>query len=114
MRATRAEKAASHERIVEEAARQIRERGADQPGVAEIMRAAGMTHGGFYKHFSSRDELISEAAERAMADAESVVTESLDDDDPLAAFTDWYMSTAHRADPGHGCAVAALGGDAAR
>jgi TetR/AcrR family transcriptional repressor of nem operon len=112
MGSSQTEKAASHDRIVDEAARQIRARGTDQPGVAEIMRAAGMTHGGFYKHFSSREELISEAAERAMAAAEPVVAASLAQSDPLAAFADWYMSTAHRDDPANGCGVAALANDA--
>jgi TetR/AcrR family transcriptional regulator, transcriptional repressor for nem operon len=112
MGSSQTEKAASHDRIVDEAARQIRARGTDQPGVAEIMRAAGMTHGGFYKHFSSREQLISEAAERAMAAAEPVVAASLAQSDPLAAFADWYMSTAHRDDPANGCGVAALANDA--
>jgi TetR/AcrR family transcriptional regulator, transcriptional repressor for nem operon len=114
MRASRIAKAASRERIVEETARQIRQRGADAPSVAEVMSAAGMTHGGFYKHFASRDELIAEAAEQAMADSEPVVAAAMAGDDPLAAFADWYLSAAHRDDPGSGCAVAALSGDAPR
>ena len=71
MRRSKEDKAASHERIVEIAAARIRESGTEQPGVAEIMRAAGLTHGGFYKHFGSRDELIAEAVERALTDSES-------------------------------------------
>ena len=62
MRGSKEDKAASHERIVEIAAARIRESGTEQLGVAEIMRAAGLTHGGFYKHFGSRDELIAEAS----------------------------------------------------
>jgi TetR/AcrR family transcriptional regulator, transcriptional repressor for nem operon len=85
MRHSEAEKQRSHDRIVEVAARRIREAGTDGPGVAEIMAAAGMTHGGFYKHFGSRDELV-----------------------------ETYLSAGHRDDPGTGCAVAALGGDVAR
>ena len=115
MRASKSEKAASHERIVQEAATQLRERGADGPGVAEIMRAAGMTHGGFYKHFDSRDALVAEATERAMTEnapaIEAVISEV---EDPLAAFVDWYVSEAHRDDAGHGCGVVALANDAAR
>ncbi|GII57351.1 TetR family transcriptional regulator [Planotetraspora thailandica] len=114
VRASQSEKQATHERIVAEAARQIRERGTRQPGIAEIMGAAGLTHGGFYKHFASRDELIAAAAEQAMRAAEPVVAASLAAEDPLAAFTDWYVSSAHRDDPGDGCGVAALAGDAAR
>src|SRR5215212_4853139 len=70
MRHSKKEKAASHDRIVAIAAARIRESGIEHPGVAEIMRAAGLTHGGFYKHFGSRDELIAEAVERALTDTE--------------------------------------------
>jgi TetR/AcrR family transcriptional repressor of nem operon len=116
MRRSTDEKAASHKRIVDIAAAEIRERGTDQPGVAEIMRAAGLTHGGFYKHFGSRDELIDEAVTRALTqnelEAEQLLASA--DGDPLAAFADWYVSTAHRDDPGTGCGVAALGPDVSR
>lgn len=116
MRHSKDEKAANHERIVGVAAQQIRERGTDRPGVAEIMRAAGLTHGGFYKHFGSRDELIDEAVASALTEnelkAEQMLTSA--DGDALAAFTDWYVSTAHRDDPGAGCGVAALGPDVSR
>ena len=109
------EKAASHERIVGIAAGQIRESGTQQPGVAEIMRAAGLTHGGFYKHFASRDALIDEAVDRALTENEPTLVELIDDaDDPLAAFADWYVSTAHRDNPADGCGVVALGADVRR
>src|SRR4051795_354382 len=111
MRHSKEDKAASHERIVEVAAARIREAGTEQPGVAEIMRAAGLTHGGFYKHFGSRDELIAgagargltpggfykplgsrdeliaEAVERALTESESRMPElTAGAEDPLAAF----------------------------
>jgi TetR/AcrR family transcriptional regulator, transcriptional repressor for nem operon len=109
------EKAASHERIVEVAAAQIRERGTEQPGVSEIMRAAGLTHGGFYKHFSSREQLITEAVGHALTENEPVVEQMLSSaTDPLAAFVDWYVSSDHRDDPAHGCGLAALGTDVGR
>jgi TetR/AcrR family transcriptional repressor of nem operon len=109
------EKAKTHERIVELASRRIREQGLEGPGVAEIMKAAGLTHGGFYKHFGSRDDLIAEATENAVAASDRHVHKLTDDaKDPLAAFVDWYVSAQHRDDPGAGCAVAALGGDAGR
>jgi len=109
------EKAASHERIVAIAAARIRESGTEQPGVAEIMRAAGLTHGGFYKHFSSRDELIAEAVERALTDSESRVLEMTGgEEDSLAAFADAYVSTTHRDDSSTGCGVVALGADMPR
>lgn len=115
MRGSREDKAASHERIVAIAATRIREAGTEQPGVAEIMKAAGLTHGGFYKHFASRDELIAEAVQRAMVDSGPRIAEVIAGaDDLLSAFVDAYLSESHRDDPGSGCGVAALGTDVAR
>jgi TetR/AcrR family transcriptional regulator, transcriptional repressor for nem operon len=109
------EKTRHHDRIVEVAARRIREVGTEAPGVAEIMAGAGLTHGGFYKHFGSRDELIAEAAARTYADSERAVQQVIDGaDDPLAAFVDWYLSSEHRDNPGSGCSVVALGNDVPR
>src|SRR5215203_2336776 len=115
MRHSKEDKAVSHDRIVEVAAARIRESGTEQPGVAEIMRAAGLTHGGFYKHFGSRDELIAEAVERALTDSESRLRDATSGaDDPLAAFADSYLSTAHRDEAASGCGVVALGTDIPR
>jgi len=112
---SRDEKRASHERIVEIASRRLREAGTDGPGVADIMRAAGLTHGGFYKHFGSRDELVAEAVAHAFAESGAAIDEVVADaDDPLARFVDWYASARHCANPGDGCAIVALGADAAR
>jgi TetR/AcrR family transcriptional repressor of nem operon len=109
------EKTASHERIVSTTAAQIRESGTEQPAVAEIMRAAGLTHGGFYKHFASRDDLIAEAVDHALTENEPTIERIIAEaDDPLAAFADWYVSAAHRDDPASGCGVAALGADVQR
>jgi TetR/AcrR family transcriptional repressor of nem operon len=109
------EKAASHRRIVEIAAGRIREAGTEAPGVAEIMRAAGLTHGGFYKHFDSRDQLISEAASAAVAHSGRRTDAALEGaEGPLAAFVDFYLSPEHRDDAASGCALAGLGPDAAR
>jgi TetR/AcrR family transcriptional regulator, transcriptional repressor for nem operon len=109
------EKTRNHDRIVEVAARRIREVGTEAPGVAEIMAGAGLTHGGFYKHFGSRDQLVAEAAERTYADSERAVQHVIDGaEDPLAAFADWYLSSEHRDNPGAGCGVVALGNDVAR
>lgn len=112
---SRDDKADSHERIVKAAAGQIREHGIDSPGVAEVMRAAGLTHGGFYKHFADREQLIHEAIEHALRENEEEAARVVSDaDDPLAAFADWYVSTAHRDDPANGCGVAALSADVPR
>jgi TetR/AcrR family transcriptional regulator, transcriptional repressor for nem operon len=115
VRRSKEDKAASHERILSAAASRIRERGTDQAGVAEIMRAAGLTHGGFYKHFDSREELIEEAVGRALTENEPTVGRMVQEaDDPLAWFADWYVSAAHRDDPAAGCGVVALGADVRR
>src|ERR1700759_5292927 len=109
------DKEKNHQRIVEVAARKIRESGIDGPGVAEIMRAAGLTHGGFYKHFDSRDDLIAEAVEHSFAESQEATAAVIDQaEDPLSAFVDWYVSAEHRDDPASGCSVVALGADAAR
>jgi TetR/AcrR family transcriptional repressor of nem operon len=109
------EKEESHRQIVEIAAARMREAGTDGPGVAEIMKAAGLTHGGFYKHFNSRDDLVAEAVEAAIGQGQEGYEAAVEGaDDPLAAFVDWYLSEKHRDDPGAGCAVVALGADTAR
>ncbi len=109
MRHSQEEKARSRDRIVEIASVRVREAGLEAPGVAEIMGAAGMTHGGFYKHFTSRDDLIATAVEAAMRAGNDRMSEiHAAADDPLAAFVDWYVSSEHVANPGLGCAVAAL------
>jgi TetR/AcrR family transcriptional repressor of nem operon len=112
---SREDKAKNHDRIVEVAAARIRESGTVTPGVAEIMKSAGLTHGGFYKHFGSRDELVVEAVDRALADGDEAMRSVTNGaDDPLAAFVDWYASAEHRDNPAEGCAVVALGSDAPR
>jgi TetR/AcrR family transcriptional repressor of nem operon len=109
------DKEKNHAQIVEIAAQKMRESGTEGPGVAEIMKAAGLTHGGFYKHFDSRDALVAEAVEAAVAQSREGFAEAVEGaDDPLAAFVDWYLSPTHRDQPGTGCAVVALGADAAR
>jgi len=109
------EKEKNHRQIVEIAAARMRESGTEGPGVAEIMKAAGLTHGGFYKHFDSRDDLVAEAVEAAIAQGEAGYRSATEGAaDPLAAFVDWYLSDHHRDNPGSGCPVVALGADAAR
>jgi TetR/AcrR family transcriptional regulator, transcriptional repressor for nem operon len=123
---SRDDKARSHERIVEIAAARLRESGTAGPGVAELMKAAGLTHGGFYKHFDSRDDLVAEAVERAMRDNDGFMTTlraragagagagAADAHAALGLFVDWYTSAEHRDTPGAGCAVVSFGADAPR
>src|SRR4029077_9537774 len=112
---SRARKREHHEEIVGVAATRFREDGIDRVGVAELMHDDGLTHGGFYPHFESRNELVAEAVERALHDggqAMAAVAES--PTDPLAAVIDAYLSITHRDNLGTSCAVTTLAGDVAR
>jgi TetR/AcrR family transcriptional repressor of nem operon len=116
MRVSR-EKAAEHrERIIEAAGALFRAKGFDGIGLADIMKAADLTHGGFYGHFASKDDLVAEASGRTMARAAANWTKLVEaaPDKPYAALLEHYLSPKHRDDPGQGCAFAALGNDAAR
>ena len=110
-------KQASHERIVEAAARAIRRSGYDGAGVAGIMNEAGLTHGGFYAHFDSREAMLAEAADRA--GAESVATlERLASAAPpekaLQTLIRGYLSKEHLEGAESGCPMAALGSEMPR
>jgi TetR/AcrR family transcriptional repressor of nem operon len=116
MARSQAEKHASHARIVKAAAAQIRQDGVDSVRVSELMREAGLTHGGFYRHFGSREDLIDEAIDAALTDGsrQADTAESLDPGVELAQIIDGYVSKAHRDNPQVGCAVAALPADVSR
>jgi TetR/AcrR family transcriptional repressor of nem operon len=110
-------KAASHERILREAGRAIRAHGPDGVGLASIMRAAGLTHGGFYAHFRSKDDLIAAAIRGMFAESAQLFARRIGQARGLAALRQWvdsYVAPAHRDDRSRGCAVATLSGDAAR
>lgn len=109
MKVTKAQVQANRAHIVETASTLFRERGYDGIGVADLMAAAGFTHGGFYKHFGSKADLMAEAAACGLARSSSS-SEGAD----KAAFVRQYLSRAHRDAPGDGCTFAALGADAAR
>ena len=116
MRVSREQAAYNRERIVEAAARLFRERGFDGIGVADLMKEAGLTHGGFYGHFSSKDDLIAEASTRALARSLAIWGKLAEraHDDPLSAIAGAYLTSRHRDDPGTGCFLAALGPDVSR
>lgn len=107
----------THTRIVETAARAIRRSGYDGTGVADIMKEAGLTHGGFYAHFSSRDAMLAEAADRAgeetLAIAKKVLAEA-PEDQALQALMHVYLSNEHMANIETGCSLAALGSEMPR
>jgi TetR/AcrR family transcriptional regulator, transcriptional repressor for nem operon len=113
---SQADKAASHDRIVTAAAARIRRDGIDRVSVTDLMSEAGLTHGGFYRHFRSRDELVAEAVEQALAEGSAPADAAARAGGPaaLARLIDGYLSEAHRDHPESGCAVAALPEDIAR
>jgi TetR/AcrR family transcriptional regulator, transcriptional repressor for nem operon len=116
MRVSR-EKAAEHrERIIDAAGTLFRAKGFGGISVADIMKAADLTHGGFYGHFASKDDLVAQASRRTMARAAANWTKLVEaaPEKPYAALLQHYLSPKHRDDPGQGCAFAALGNDAAR
>ena len=117
MRYSREHKLETHARIVKKASVRLREKGAHGIGVADLMKDAGLTHGGFYAHFDSREALVIEAFTDAM-DRSTERWRKLAAQTPpekrLAAIVNSYLTPIHRDDPGHGCAVPALGAEIAR
>src|SRR5258708_29145541 len=119
MKKTATRKDESHERIVRAAARAIRKHGYEGLGVAQVMKEAGLTHGGFYAHFDSRDALLAEAADRAGAESIENLSRAAGAAKPgeeLGTFVDSYLSDRHLHAPeqGLGCAVAASGSEVPR
>lgn len=117
-RASREQRALHHEQILENAARLVRERGTDGISVPEVMAASGLTPGGFYKHFESKDDLLAQASAVAFAARDATLTRITEQSpDPGAArerFLGDYLSTWHRDHPGQGCPGAALVTDVGR
>lgn len=109
MKVTKAQVEANRAHIVDTASTLFRARGYEGVGVAELMATAGLTHGGFYRHFGSKADLMAEAAACGMAK-----TKSLMNGVDLAEFIGRYLSREHRDNRSGGCTLAALGGDAAR
>ncbi len=112
-RITQTEKAHNRQRIVDAASRLFRCRGIDAVGIADLMKAAGLTHGGFYNHFASKDALVTEVCDAAFADSLGLLADLLCQDaegEPLARVVDDYLSPAHRDAVDGGCPSASLVG----
>lgn len=109
MKVSKAQAQANRARVVETASTLFRERGYDGVGVADLMAAAGFTHGGFYKQFNSKADLMAESAACGIAQ-----TVALSDGINIQDFVRYYLSRQHRDARATGCTMAALGGDAAR
>ena len=117
MRYSREHKLETHARIVKKASVRIREKGAHGIGVADLMKEAGLTHGGFYAHFDSREALVIEAFAYAMdrsTERWRKVADETPPDKRLATIVENYLTPVHRDDPGHGCAIPTLGAEIAR
>ena len=113
---SKAQKARTHKRIVAIASRRFREKGLAGFGIAELMKEAGLTVGGFYKHFDSRDALVVEAVRSAFGDWQRRVDAAASGGPPVsyAKLIDDYLSDAHRKNPSTGCAFSALAPEIAR
>ena len=117
MRYSLEHKARNHENILSVAARAFRENGADSSGIGKVMKKVGLTKGGFYRHFKSKDDLFVEAVARAfdeMGNAMLEVAESAPQGQALRAIIERYLSTRHANSPGAGCVLSALGPELAR
>ena len=116
MKVTREEAQRNREKIVEAAARRFRERGFEGIGVAELMKEAGLTHGGFYGHFESKEQLMAEAMTLALGRSRERWERraASSPEDPVGALARMYLTTRHRDEPGEGCVMSALATDVSR
>jgi TetR/AcrR family transcriptional regulator, transcriptional repressor for nem operon len=117
MRYSAEHKAKNHENILSVAARSFREQGGDSSGIGTVMKKVGLTKGGFYRHFQSKDDLFVEAVARAfdeMGNGMLKVAESAPEGHALRAIIERYLSPRHADSPGTGCVLSALGPELAR
>jgi TetR/AcrR family transcriptional regulator, transcriptional repressor for nem operon len=116
LKVSRIQAAENRERILDVATKLFRERGIDGIGVADLMHAAGLTHGGFYGHFKSKEDLVAQACARAVQKMRQNWTQIIDQGpgSPLNSLADNYLTPKHRDNVGRGCAMAALGSEIAR
>lgn len=108
------ETAEKHARILEQASVLFRERGFSGVSVSEIMKATGLTHGAFYNHFESKEDLIARSIEDTSVKALASMREAADSGQSTAQFVDGYLSERHRDNRGNGCLMAALASEIAR
>jgi TetR/AcrR family transcriptional regulator, transcriptional repressor for nem operon len=107
----------TRQRVLKQAAAAIRAHGPDGLGVAALMAKAGLTHGGFYAHFKSKDDLVAQAISHMFEEARARFLAQTDDPNPAVALTKYiemYVSVGHRDAPEHGCPIPALSGELAR
>ncbi|MBN3764101.1 TetR/AcrR family transcriptional regulator [Burkholderia sp. Ac-20365] len=117
MRKSRVETADTRRRIVEVAAREFRANGIQATGLADLMSEAGLSHGGFYRHFDSKDQLVAQACEEgltAIIGRLETAANECEGKDGFKAIVDAYVSPSHRDAPEDGCPLAAMGSELAR
>jgi len=117
MRKSKQEAAETRRRIVKAAAAEFRQNGIGGTGLSDLMAAAGLTHGGFYRHFDSKDQIVAEACTAAAKSLAEQLAASVSKKSPqrgLKAIVENYLSAAHRDEPADGCPIAALGSEIAR
>ena len=117
MRYSDTHKSETHAKLVRLAGRALREKGPEKLAVAELMQAAGLTHGGFYAHFKSKDALLAEALEGVFEESKRKfdrVTDGVPPREALAHYIDFYVSTAHRDNLSRECPIVALNSDLPR
>lgn len=105
MRYSADQKEMTHQRILDEAARQFREKGISNTGLQPLMKALGLTHGGFYAHFRSKDDLVESALQEAARQIDHEISRVHVTDTALATLIGRYLSRTHRDHPGYGCAL---------
>jgi TetR/AcrR family transcriptional repressor of nem operon len=117
MRLSREAKAQHHEEITSAASKMLRERGIERTSVIDLMQAVGLTHGGFYRHFKSKDELVASSASKAFEEVVQRFEKRTAEAGPQAALIAYvleYLSDCHRDDPALGCMISACGAEASR
>jgi TetR/AcrR family transcriptional repressor of nem operon len=116
MKVTREQATQNRDRVIATAARLFRERGFDGIGISDLMKEVGLTHGGFYAQFPSKEHLMAEAATKAAEERQAAMHKQFQDapEKGVAGFAERYLSRRHRDNPGEGCYMATLGIDVAR
>jgi TetR/AcrR family transcriptional repressor of nem operon len=116
MKVSREQAAENREKIITAASKLFREHGIDGVSVVDIMKAAGLTHGGFYGHFASKEDLVAQATARAVSNKRQAWMRVIEQSkgNPFKALADTYLTSRHRDDVANGCPMAALGADLSR
>jgi TetR/AcrR family transcriptional repressor of nem operon len=117
MRYADTHKEETHKALLNVAAAQLREKGPDRLSIAQVMKAVGLTHGGFYAHFKSKDALLNETLQDVFSRSKRRFARALEGLPPkhaLATYIDFYVAEAHRDNPGNGCPITALSSDMPR